>query len=105
MPTKRQPKIRRTHRVITDAAIAAFRRMEDADTDDEWWEAHSVLHKELYLPPWEWPAFEYPDEECPYPVGSYAAKHWQQCRDNRPQAFELYDELMKAARGSAVTVL
>jgi hypothetical protein len=97
MPTKRTPLRRDMRRKITPEAVEAFRRMEAAAEADEWWEAHSVLHKELALPPWRWPAFEYPDAVCPYPTGSPAAKNWQANRDGSPEAFELYRALKAAA--------
>jgi hypothetical protein len=82
---------------ITPAAPDAFRKMEAANcTSDDWWAAHSILHDELKLYPWEWPAFEYPDEKCPYPAGCRAAERWQKERDSRPEAFELYRELCEA---------
>jgi hypothetical protein len=40
-----------------------------------------MLHDELGLFPWQWPAFEYPDALCPYPDGCEAAKQWQRKRD------------------------
>jgi len=67
--------------------------MEGASTDDEWWAAHSILHDQLGLPPWEWRAFEYPDAECPYPAGCEAAKQWHARHKTRPHAFALYEQL------------
>jgi hypothetical protein len=97
MPVKkRKPKTRIPQ--ITPAALEAFKRMEAAKTDDEWWAAHSILHKELGLPPWEWPAFEIPGAECPYPAGSHPAQHWADTRARRPQAFELYRALARSAQ-------
>jgi hypothetical protein len=95
--TKRIPLRRDLRRQVTPAAIAAFARMEAATTDDEWWAAHAVLHAELGLKPWQWPAFEYPDEPCPYPAFSVAAKKWRSDRAERPEAFELYRALIEAA--------
>jgi hypothetical protein len=112
---KRMPKGRNFQ--ITPAAIEAFRRMEAIECTcepidwsekywerapcsgcDRWWEHHSTLHGELQLKPWHWPAFEYPEEKCPYPAGSGAAEHWQRQRDGSPEAFELYRELVKASK-------
>jgi hypothetical protein len=61
---------------------------------------HSILHRELRLPPWEWPAYEIPGEPCPYPAGTHAARHWADTRARRPEAFELYRALVEAARSA-----
>ena len=96
MPVKRRkPKTRIPQ--ITPAAVEAFKRMEAAKTSDAWWAAHSILHDELQLPPWEWPAFEIPGEHCPYPAGTHAARQWADTRARRPEAFELYRALLEAA--------
>lgn len=119
MSTKRTPLGRRQKSHITPEAIAAFRRMEvarskctcptidwdgnywdrpdECPTCEEWWAAHSILHDELGLLPHAWPAFEYPDEKYPYPAGCFAAQQWKSDRDRRPEAFELYRALKKAA--------
>ena len=97
MPIKRRISKMNPVRITPDA-VEAFKRMEAAATDEEWTAAHSDLLDELKLPPWEFPAIEYPDEECPYPAGCHAAEHWQKRRDERPHAFELYRELQQAAR-------
>ena len=96
MPTTRTPINRSRHGRITPAAIEAFKRMEAARTCDGWWEAHAVLHAALGCKPWEYPAFEYPDAENPYPDGSHGAKHWQQRRNQRPEAFDLFRTLQEA---------
>ena len=57
-----------------------------------------MLHDALGLKPWEWWAFEYPDAECPYTDGCFAARRWHADRAARPEAFELYYAL-KAAVG------
>ena len=110
---------------ITPEAVAAFRQMESArgrctcppvDWEgkywerpepcavcERWWLAHKVLHDALGLQPWQWPAFEYPDAVCPYPDGCEAAKHWQRRRDERPEAFELYEALVEAAKHSGLS--
>src|SRR3954470_6284501 len=114
MPTKRTPLRRDLKRKITPEAIDAFRHMEALRTActceprdwagehwkhrccatcDEWWRVHSVLHNELGLRPWEWPAVEHPDAASPYPAGSYASEHWKP--DERGRA--LYRELDAAA--------
>lgn len=91
-PIGRPPKAR-----ITPAAIAAFKKMleleeacscapinwekywerERCAACKQWWEQHSVLWRELKLPPWIWPAYEHPGAVTPYPEGSHAAKSWQ----------------------------
>ena len=98
MPVKKRlPKDRNFQ--ITPGALDAFRKMEAPNcTSDDWWAAHSILHDELKLKPWDWPAFEHPDEKCPYPDGCEAARHWQAQRDGRPEAFELYRELVRASK-------
>ena len=98
MPVKKRAAKGRQHK-ITPAVVDAFRAMESAEDDDAWWKAHSVLHRALNLPLWEWPAFEYPDAECPYPPGCHAEKHWHRKRAERPHAFELYHALKAAADG------
>ena len=81
---------------FTVEVLDAFLTMQATTTDDAWWAAHAILHRGLGLPPWEWPAFEYPDAKCPYPADSNAAKWWHQRRAGRPQAFALYQELKAA---------
>ena len=93
MTTKRTPLRRDMRRRITPEAIAAVRRIEIAQNSDEWWAAHNALHEALGLKPWEWPAIEHPEAQCPYPAGSFAAKQWK--RDERGVA--LYRELAEAA--------
>jgi hypothetical protein len=120
MVTKRTPIARAVKSKISPAAIDAFRKMQKLELQCtcppiDWagkhWErpgrpcrackersnAHHLLWKELRLPPHHWPAFEYPDAECPYPEGCAAAKHWQRDRDEHPEKFELYYALKEAA--------
>ena len=97
MATKRTPINRPARRQITPAAVAAFRAMQAATTAEAYWDAHSVLHRELGLKPWHWPAIEHPDDQCPYPAGSTAAAEWQRRRDARPEAFALFEALAEAA--------
>ena len=56
-----------------------------------------MLHDELNPKPWEWPVFEYPDADCPFPPGCEGARRWHEDRARRPEAFELYRELVAAA--------
>jgi hypothetical protein len=98
MPTKRTPINRATKTRLSPIALDAFRRMQTAPTDDEWWSHHSILVRELRLKPWQWPAVEHPDAQCPYPVGSYAAQHWQP----NLKAQARYRELERAARDAGV---
>jgi hypothetical protein len=59
MPSKRTPLHRNLRRRISSVALGAFARMQRLEVDsDPWWEAHGVLHRELQLKPWEWPAYE-----------------------------------------------
>ena len=78
---------------ITPRAIAAFRKMqrlemkctcapdwegkyfehEQCRACDQWFRQHRILHGELNLQPWQWPAIENPDAVSPYPPGSEAA--------------------------------
>jgi hypothetical protein len=119
MPTKRTPLRRDIRMKITAAALEAFRAMEKArgectchpidwngaywkraeecEACKRWWRAHGVLHHELALPPWRWPAIKYPDAECPYPAGCHAAEYWHSERARRQEAFELYETLKAAA--------
>jgi hypothetical protein len=107
--TKRTPIRRASQWKITSRAVDQFRRMVTAYdacacTDgcclhcDLFWAAHSILHRELGLKPGHWPAFEFPYAACPYPEGSTAAVEWQLNRDRRPEAFEIYDALARAAK-------
>jgi hypothetical protein len=98
MTTKRHP-IRPPGRLrITPEVVAAFRTMESArlrctckEGDNayscpacrRWWRAHNVLHDGLGLPPWQYPAFAYP-EECE--------------REGRPERHDLYAVLVEAAK-------
>jgi hypothetical protein len=125
MTTTRTPIRRASKSRITLQVIAMFRRMEELSTkctsppidwvtpgayskdsgDDcpackEWWALHERLHKLLDLPISQWPAFEYPNAECPYPAGSYAAEQWYKRRAEHPAVFELYLALKKAAEAS-----
>jgi hypothetical protein len=98
MPTRRTPRRWEAKRVITPAAIEAFERLRAARNKEEWWEAHSALHDELRGRPWEWPIVENPREPCPYPPGSYAARHWQEQHRANPAPIELWRELQRAAK-------
>jgi hypothetical protein len=122
MTTTRTPVRRATKSRITPQVIALFRRMEELSTkctcppidwvtpeaywkgngDDcpackEWWDLHERLHNLLDLPICQWPAFEYPNAECPYPAGGYAADQWHRRRAERSDTLELYTILKKAA--------
>ena len=57
-----------------------------------------MLHAALGLPPWRYPAFEYPDAANPYPDASEAAKQWRRKRNERPEAFALYEVLAETAK-------
>jgi hypothetical protein len=81
MPTKRTPINRPLRTKVTPEALAAFRTMQRLerrctckdDNNDcpacvQWGEQHSILHSELQLKPWQWPAYEHPDDaELPSP--------------------------------------
>lgn len=96
MTTNRIPIGRPPVTQITPKAIAAFRKMrrlearctcepidwggkyyehEQCKTCEQWWEQNAILCSELRLKPWEWPAYERPDAESPYPEGSEARKN------------------------------
>ena len=75
MTTKRHPVRPHSKMRITPEVIEAFLTMERArctckESDHayscpacrRWWRAHHVLHEALGLPPWQFPAFECPDE-------------------------------------------
>ena len=123
MTTKRK-KMRRGLKpptTFTPEVIAAFRLMESArctcppiDWDGEywkrpppcegceqWWDNHNLLHRALRLPPWQWPQYKSPGDECPYPAGCYAANHWHRRRAENPERFELYAALQAAADKTA----
>src|SRR5262245_42848165 len=109
MATKRVPISRGGVRTVTPRAIEAFRKMQHVwqactcphrqpcAACEEWWQAHSVLHRELRLPSWWWPAVEPPDAECPYPAGSEAAKWWIKQRSGRLDAINLHNALVAHA--------
>jgi hypothetical protein len=82
MTSKRTPINRPPRATITPAALEAFRKMqrlerrctcEEPDWDgaywnqeqcpacEQWWAQHSILHGELRLRPWQWPAYRRPD--------------------------------------------
>jgi hypothetical protein len=124
MTTTRTPIRRATKSRITPVVIALFKQMEELPTkctcpptdwvtpnaywkdrgDDcpaceEWWDLHERLHNLLDLPVSQWPAFQHPDAQCPYPANCYAAEQWHKRRASieRAAAFELYGMLKKAA--------
>ncbi len=125
MPTNRA-RVRRQHRPqFTPRVLELFRTMETARkrctcepidwvTPDAywknnggecaaceaWWAAHNELHDLLGLKPWEWPAFEHPDDTSPYPEGCVADQRWHADRVRRPEAFKLYEELKAAERAA-----
>ena len=94
MPTKRTPIRPPANMRITPAAVATFRQMRRLDEQcrckpidwsgsnylkhrtcaacEKWWKLNSVLVDELHLTPWQWPAYENPEAESPYPEGSEA---------------------------------
>ena len=85
MPTKRTPINRSPRAKITPAALEAFRVMQrlerrctcKGDDSDcpacvQWSQQHSILHSELGLTPWQWPAYEHPDEAEPLPPADNA---------------------------------
>jgi hypothetical protein len=121
MGTKRTPRGYAARMRMTPAAVVMLERMErlsiacmcpEIDWEGEyskprgcpacnaWWKLHGELHGELKLPPWAWPAYEYPDAENPYPVGSVAAQHWLTHRAEHPERFEMYQRLLEAAKAT-----
>ena len=76
MTTKRTPINRPPRPRVTPEALEAFRTMQrleqrctckNADDDNcpacvQWAEHHAILHSELGLAPWQWPAYEHPDD-------------------------------------------
>jgi hypothetical protein len=52
--------------------IYGYCRME-CPACQAWSDAHSELHRELALKPWEWPCLPV----CPHPPGSSAAQAWE----------------------------
>jgi hypothetical protein len=73
MTSKRRKITRPPRQTFSAKAIALFKQMQVLDSQctctsehhrcracDAWWEAHSELHDELRLRPWEWPAIETP---------------------------------------------
>jgi hypothetical protein len=41
-----------------------------------WWHWHRILHAELGLRPWQYPAIEKPGTASPFPAGSEADQGW-----------------------------
>ena len=81
MTTSRTPIGRKGRMRLTNAAIAAFRKMQKLETEctcsayrlgwrvwkhpdcpacEEWSEQNSILRDELNLKPWDWPAITHP---------------------------------------------
>ena len=58
---------------------------------------HAVLWHEVGAKPWEWPCFEDPRDECPFPPGCEGARRWHEDRARWPERFELYHQLVEAA--------
>jgi hypothetical protein len=79
MTSKRTPINRPPRGTITPTALAAFRKMQrlerrctcgddghgDCPACEEWWRQHSILHGELRLKPWQWPAYLPPGDAEP----------------------------------------
>ena len=70
------------------SAVLIFQRMLRLEADcacqnrsctacKQWWVEHRILHRELELPPWCYPAVERPGTPCPFPEGSAMANTWQ----------------------------
>jgi hypothetical protein len=99
--TKRTPINRPSRTRVTPAALEAFRAMQRLerrcackDDDDcpacqQWGEQHAILHSELRLAPWQWPAYEHPDD-----VDAFQSDH---ADPGGPAA--RYRMLKQAARG------
>jgi hypothetical protein len=52
---------------FTPEILEIFRKMKSCATDDEWWDLHDQMHKELRGKPWQWPIISEPgaaDFEC-----------------------------------------
>jgi len=117
--TKRTPRRPPGGKRITPAAVAAFREMqrlkrrctcapidwggkywgrsEKCAACEQWWEQHAILHGELQLAPWQWPAYQRPDAGPPYPEGSPAAKGWKPDLEGQARY-----RMLKAAADEAV---
>lgn len=91
--TRRTPIARRATLKISARALELFEQLERARRQrraascvvgpygycgmecgacQDWANAHSELHRELALKPWEWPCLPV----CPFPPGSSAARDW-----------------------------
>jgi hypothetical protein len=92
--TKRTPIARQANLQVTPHALALFAATEKASRQrraascvanlygycsmecgacQDWANAHSEIHSELALRPWQWPALPI----CPHPPGSPAARAWR----------------------------
>jgi hypothetical protein len=114
--TKRTPIARQANLQVTPHALALFAATEKASRQrraascvanlygycsmecgacQDWANAHSELHKELGLRPWEWPCLPV----CPHPPGSSAAQDWS------PSGPELqFWQTLERARRAAMAV-
>ncbi len=96
MPVKlRKPKTRIAQ--ISDEAIASFSLCQEIDAagqydefEDkggrrrEYYDAHSTLHCELQLKPWEASPADVPDDgDCPYRNGAHWDESWAKAQDLR----------------------
>ena len=62
MPTRRQPLNRSRHAsIITPASLAAFKKLYEATTPEEWRLAHDGLADLISDRPWPWPCVATPD--------------------------------------------
>src|SRR5690349_3274439 len=102
MPTKRKPVARHPRRVITPEMVDIFRRTEAPEcTPEEHGKLDSMLRDLLGSDTGTIPCYEKPDAVNPYPPGHANHRWWIRYREQRPQAFKLYEEL-KAAVPEAI---
>lgn len=87
MTAKRTPKHRPAYPRLTLAAQDIFRRMQTLPSySDDWLKLEDELSAMLSRKAWEFPCVIHPDEVCPYPPDTGAARWW-------PYAQYLYRKL------------
>ena len=106
MPVKRRIDKRRDV-VISERAVEVFREMKslarrcvcggsgDCSACERWWDLHSVLYREIGLPPWCWPVIR-------ETLGRCMDRPWNGIRQGRLSQRDLWrmlDAAAKAARG------
>jgi hypothetical protein len=122
MSTKRTPINRPARQQIPPEALDIFRKMKTVEQRDdcrceprdwdgaywdwtpcrsceEWNALNAALCRPLKLRPWQFPAVEHPDAQCPYPAGSHAAAQWKPDLEAQARYRELENALAERGGG------